>query len=459
MPLLEADGRQPRRDTTEERRWINWYLSTEVAGSVERAEALAFRMAPMRPECRLSVLLPCRNEAQYVTGMLNMLRYQYHPNGNRLDPAGYEILVLCNTLENEPRDRTAKRAGAVAAISEVPIHVMEYLHPADEYAPLTTARKILADVAVLRSLRRGRQDGPLFLACEDADILWMDPCQLSLQISALDEAPGLDAVRGQQDRCPWLLVPMPIILIMRRSWNFLETYLSRRSLRPDRNPLADFNWNRLVTSGWNTAFTAEAYARIGGYSPDRRFEEDMDIGESLSVLRAFERQGQLVPQVNTVGWTPTRSEGSPRRWVYRVVRNVEPYLDHDNYDNFFNLRHEASIKFGTVDNWICGNRDLLDLGPGNVRLLADLLSRDLVFAQKVIKESGKADLVYRRILHGLGFAEADAAIVGNRLEILRVDGPMAQLERIKARRLSAYADSLLSGRRRSWWTTSRGVSS
>src|SRR6202011_3728739 len=159
----------------------------------------------------------------------------------------------------------------------------------------TMARKLLADIALLRGLRRSSQRASLYLASEDADIYWLDPAQLDVMVRALDAAPALDALRGQQDRCPWLIAQFATLFLMRRSWNFLETHLASASRRPERNPHYDFNCNRIVTSGWNTVFSAEAYARIRGYTPIRRFEEDMDIGEKLSVLRAFWQDGKLVP--------------------------------------------------------------------------------------------------------------------------------------------------------------------
>jgi hypothetical protein len=110
----------------------------------------------------------------------------------------------------------------------------------------------------------------VYFALEDADTVWLDPRQLAIQTAALDAHPELDGVRGQQDRCPWIMCENDLLVTLRRSWNFTEAFLSRESLRPHRNSLYDFTWNRVVTSGWNTAISAEAFAVMGGYTPDRR---------------------------------------------------------------------------------------------------------------------------------------------------------------------------------------------
>ncbi len=465
-PFRAPDGSRPRRSLARERAAIARYRSLEPAGFDARARAIAASLPPMRPECRLSVLLPCRNEAQHVERMLDLLAGQRDGLGRPLDPAHYEILLLCNGVAGEPRDDTAALARDWArryAGAGPPTHVIDYTHPEGE-PPLTMARKLLADIALQRGAARTEQAGPLYLACEDCDILWLDPLQLWLMITRLDAEPGLDALRGQQDRCPWIMLDYLPLLIMRRSWNFLETYFARRSLRPDRNPRADFNWNRFVTSGWNTAFTAEVYAAIGGYTWHRPFEEDMDIGEKISVLRSFEAGGRRVAQVNTTGWIPTRSEGSPRRWLYRLSSGIEPYLDRDDYDNFFNARHERVVKFSSLEELAAGYADGLERAPASLALLSEMLSKDLAVAAQVLGDAIRARAVYARVLSALGFRPGEASLLpepemtdagqAGGVRIAALAGPAARRDALRARYRGAPADplaALRSGRRRSCW--------
>lgn len=431
-PWREADGSRPVRSPEREYRAMQAYLASQPGDHVEMLESLNAPLRAMKPECRIAVLLPCRNEAQHVGAMLDQLAEQFTPAGGPLPREAFEVLLLVNHVEGERTDDTLGRAAAWDSPLGLVRHVLDYAHPADEPCPLTMARKILADLAVLRAVSRGCGRAPLYFASEDADILWMDPCQIASMIAALDGDPGLDGVRGQQDRCPWIMVRNPLLLLMRRSWNFTEAHMARRSLRPDRNPAFHFNWNRVVASGWNTAFSAEAYALIGGYTRERQFEEDMDLGEKISCLRAYPDGKSFVPQVNTFGSLPSRSEGSPRRWFYRFSTGVEPYLDTDGYANFFRLDHEREVKFRTLDDFEAALRPATTLEPANVPLLTAMLQKDLDFLTEARgSERGRAE--YGRILGWLGFAPGDVDLTGP-LAIRSIEGPRARIAAL-ARRL------------------------
>ena len=76
-----------------------------------------------------------------------------------------------------------------------------------------------------------------------------------------------------------------IFFLIRRAWDFGEILLQNKKYRPDVNEKANFEWNRIITGGWNTAYSAQVYAEIGGYDPTMRQGEDMYIGKQISILR------------------------------------------------------------------------------------------------------------------------------------------------------------------------------
>ncbi|WP_203855194.1 hypothetical protein [Plantactinospora mayteni] len=388
-------------------------------------ESLARSLGPLDVACRAVVLVPCRSEAAQLDTLLGWYADQRDLSGAPLRPEQLEVQLLVNRFADEPDDGAAAIADRYRG-GRLRVTVAEYFHPPDEHAPLTMARKLSADVALWRALQRPSYPAPLYLLSEDADVAWIDPRYVALAVSTLDTRPGLDAARGQQDRCPWVMARHPLLVLMRRSWNFAEAVLARRSLRPDRNPQHDFTWNRLTTSGWNCAFTAEVYALVGGYNRDRPFEEDMDIGEKISCLRAFERDGTLVPQVNTVGWLPTRAEGSPRRWLYWAATGVEPYEDTNQHENFFRRDHERVVKDCSLTELEQLARPYTVLDPDRVTAA---LQRDLDFLPGRCggRDDGRA--VYQRVLTLLGFAPGEAVVSDGTLRIRSLDAVGARLER------------------------------
>ncbi|MFD0558167.1 glycosyl transferase family 2 [Stackebrandtia endophytica] len=423
QPWREPDDLPPRRNPARELRAVTRHLERQPSGHRERIANLAATFGPMATDCRVSVLVPCRTEAQQIPRLLERYLDQRGADGTTVPAAGFEVLVLVNRYADEADDGTAAAAERFCG-GRVPVRVAEYLHPADERAPITTVRRLLADTALWRAAERPRYLAPLYLLSEDADVHWLDPRQIATVVDTFDADPGLDGLRGQLDHCPWILARHPLLLLSRRSWNFTEALLSRRCARPDRRPDYDFTWNRLNTSGWNTAFTAEVYARIGGYSVERTLDEDMDIGEKISVLRAYRRHGRLVPQVNTIRSIPNRSEGSPRRWLYWAATGTEPYHEADDFDNFLGRPHERAIKDASLSELedIAAPRTGLD-----VDRLTEAMQRDLDFLGRRTGAANRDHGLYRKVLALLGFRPGEAEVTDGRLRIRSLTGVTERL--------------------------------
>jgi hypothetical protein len=307
-------------------------------------------------------------------------------------------------------------------------------------------------LALLRASRRNVYSNPLYLVSEDADVVWNDPRQLSEMLNAFDAQPAIDGIRGYQDRCPWLLIDHPIVLLMRRSWNFCESYASSRALRPDRNPQYQFNWNRRVTSGWNSAFTADIYARIGGYNRFRKFEEDLDIGEKISTLRAYETSKGMIPQVNTVIGLPIRAEASPRRWYYRTAKGIEPYDDRNGYENFFAQEHEQFLKSKSLNELSQAIAPFSSLDPANIPLLEDMLQKDFEFLCRLHGSKLLATRAYQRILSWLGFESSHTDIRDGQVVVRSLEGVRRTIDQFAARtpkKPVSHLDQVLKAPRRS----------
>lgn len=173
----------------------------------------------------------------------------------------------------------------------------------------------------------------------------------------LDIHPKLDALRGSQDRTRWALANNQLLLLERRSWFFTECQLSAKRLWPTNWEGANFYWNRVVTGGWNTCFTAETYALIRGYTPTVRIFEDMDIGQRISVLRGYWRGERFIPDVSTVSRFPYRAESSAARAILSLSQERHIYDDDNDFECFFGTYSEKSVHEKPLKDLIQNIRD------------------------------------------------------------------------------------------------------
>lgn len=183
------------------------------------------------------------------------------------------------------------------------------------------ARRVITDLVLLRSVSREEQEGQLYIESEDADLVLVDPKTISNAILKLDKYPHLDAVRGRQDRTPEIMMGNDLLFLYRRFEDFSLILARKQSFRPEVNPKFSFNWNRVVTKGWNTAYTAEAYALTRGYDPDKTKDEDMIFGERISMLRG----DGLIPNTQVIGTVSSKSNFSPRRCINEVATMKHAY--------------------------------------------------------------------------------------------------------------------------------------
>jgi len=432
---IKENGEIPVRNVQRERRAIDRYLESLEKDYVALLHRLEDGLPAMAEECRAVVLAPARFEAEYIDRFLEFYSQQRRSGGGRLPLEHIEILVLNNLYENETPDNLPElvRRRKEAGKDTFPVHLLEVKYKVDEPYPLTLSRRIVADVALLRASKRPRAQGPLYLISEDVDTLWMPPQMVDIMISTLDAVPWIDSVRGQQDRAPWIMKDSDALVLMRRSWNFSEAILTRKRFRPGNYDNYDFNWNRITTSGWNTAITAEVYAMIYGYTPHRRFREDVDIGEKISCLRGRVRGDEFVPLVDTVTGIPTRVEGSPRRWLLKLARDVEPYDPKDNYKNFFDLDVDKAIRELSSRELLEHSKAVSRIGPSNIGYFEELLGNDYSFLVEKLRDEVLAQSIYETVLYFLGFEKGEAVVRQGKIEIRKTDNIKKRLAEFRER--------------------------
>lgn len=431
--LTAATGEKPYRDAFRERRRIHGYLDSLDGAYRSNVGELAASIPPMSDLCRLSVFIPARFEQNYIVRTVDQLCRQVDSSFHGLPQYMYEVIIVNNRFSDEPADTTRDRViECVRSRSIDNVHVVDVEFPVGTPCPLTLACRYAADLIICRAISRRHYSWPLYLAPEDADLVWTDRRQLHTQLLTLDTHPELDAVRGYTDRCPWMYSDHDLVTLTRRSWNLVENYLTFPHLSRRHNAHADFRRNRVTTNGWNTAFTAESYAMVRGYTPDRWLGNDVDIGEKLSIIRGQEGDSGVIVNTEVIRKVPTRAEGSPRRWFLQAANGIQPYDRTNDYENFFSRRTLQSISDGDGLSLVQEASDTARISTSNLWMFeSELTDR---WGALLTAASGHDEIAFyqaQAIFDLLGIAASDWEIVDERVRLRRFDGLQRSLELIR----------------------------
>lgn len=222
------------------------------------------------PGCRLTVVIPARDEASHITRTLAALARQRATDGGPLDARIFDILVFANSCS----DATAKTVRAFAACHEdVTIHVVEAELPRDA-AHIGTARKLVMDAAATRFIASGSARG--IIASTDADTLADD----TWIAWTLREAERVDAVAGSikldaEERSQFA----PALQALYRDDAAYQQTIAE--LEAIYDPLPHDPLPRHAHHfGASFAVTADAYVRAGGIPP-LPYLEDLALYRSL----------------------------------------------------------------------------------------------------------------------------------------------------------------------------------
>ena len=167
------------------------------------------------------------------------------------------------------------------------------------------------------------------------------------------------------------------------------------------NPQFNLSWNRIITGGWNTAYTAEAYAIIGGYNPYMTKGEDMIMGERFSMARG---DGNL-PNTEVISTVSTRSNSSPRRYIFEVAAGKAAYGP-DFEDPAVNVRIRALSIDQMLEDPVIKQYERINPGvnTGQIELM---LNNEYGFVKSTTPNEAEAKKVMSRILLFLGFKPED----------------------------------------------------
>lgn len=345
---VNKDGDPVQRDAEKERSAARQYFEKIKEKNPKyytylESLATSSTMPPMKDECRVAINVPAWMEEKSLPRFLSQYTGQTDREGKKLDPNLYEINILINRKTGTEPDNSIAVIEQFIAEQKALGNAYNINFVDVEFDPpfnnVGNARKTITDLTLLRSLKRTGQTEQLYIESEDADMLFIDPRTVINLINKLDNNPHLDAVRGVQDRTPEEMMKNDYLFLDRRLGNFLELFFRSKRYRPENNPRWDETWNRVISGGWNTAFTAEAYALIDGYNPYSVMGEDMEIGKKIAMIRGDEN----FPNLDVVGTIATRSDSSPRRYLSEIITKRAAYSDAFMDDDLNQFIREASL--------------------------------------------------------------------------------------------------------------------
>jgi ElaB/YqjD/DUF883 family membrane-anchored ribosome-binding protein len=394
---IDKDGKEVRRDSGREKARITTYLEQQNKEYLKEIKDFNKNLEPMNKDCRVSVIIPARFEEKNLKNLLDQYIKQVDEKGNPLNKDLFEINIIINRKEGEKSDRSMevlnewKKANPGYHVNAVDIVF------AKEKANVGMARKYITDISLMRSVERTSSSGPLYIESEDADLFSVDKRTINKLINGFDKKPYLDVLRGIQDRQPELMSKNDLFFFERRLWDIGEMAMRDLSLRSDKFDRSSFTWNRVISGGWNTAYTAESYAQIGGYVSDI-IGEDMKIGQKISVLRGKEdiQDNKFKINTYTAETSGLRSNSSPRRFLDAMIKKESPY------DNF----EDQSVKEKTLESLFGGIKEFEKISPehkgryeSGINTLYDFMKNEMG-AGKEVRQTMEKTLFYLGLKQG-----------------------------------------------------------
>ncbi len=420
---VDKEGDPIIRDVARERARINRYLRSGELAHKQEVERLSVGLPPMDERCRVAVLIPARFESANLANLLDQYSKQVDKNNQPLDPNTFEINILVNLKRSETPDDSVRVINQwKTAHPDIHVNAIDVAFD-DAVARVGLARRVLTDITLRRSVNRRSQTGSLYLESEDADVVSVDRRTISKLTDDFDLQPSVDVLRGTQDRQPEVLVKNDLLFFSRRLWDFAEIFLRNPKFRPTNNAEADFVWHRVISGGWNTAYSAEAYVQVGGHDTSMGIGEDMDIGQKISVLRGSkDQEGRFVHNTWTAKASGLRMSSSPRRFIDGIDQKINPY---DDFENQAVKKIPINELLQRISNVAVASRGQQQRYQDEIDKLSSLVSNISGTKEAIWKATMVRTLAY------LGLREGAAYTINGRQVVLRPEGMDTIIARIQ----------------------------
>jgi hypothetical protein len=206
------------------------------------------------------------------------------------------------------------------------------------------SRRIGADISLMRSERRQKQELPFYIICDDADCQNLQRNMIEKIVAAFDENPGIDIVRRMAYRDPDYLAQHDLLHLHHALRMLTECGFLPRIARTEKSRFIPYSnpkptdgqfWLGNPTSGCNTAFSAEVIALLrGGFEPVMQ-RSDLPQRIKVEMLRGLPLNDSLSLSNATLMRIPVRSSQSTRRDAFRLAERLKnDDFTSSNYHNF-----------------------------------------------------------------------------------------------------------------------------
>lgn len=239
---------------------------------------LRFR-EPVQSALRLSVIVPAKNEAEFISSTLDALRLQCDEAGNPVSYDVYEVLVLANNCSDDTYE-ICKNYQIKYPRFRMYVQNMEIPQPV---AHIGTVRRLLMDAAYHRLVSVAGERGIIVSTDADSEV---DPYWVHHIIQEMDK--GVDVVGGR-------ILPRDTPALSRMHHLRDVTYRFLRSkLEAELDPCASNPWPRhFQCYGPSLAVTCEMYDRAGKL-PMIPYLEDEEFRKALKRVDARIRHSPKV---------------------------------------------------------------------------------------------------------------------------------------------------------------------
>jgi hypothetical protein len=279
-------------------------------------ENTAISLPKMDKQCRISIIMPARNESENILKPLEIFAAQKELNGSPLDPNKYEINILINRPNNkEPWDNTLEKIKEFK--SKHPNMKINAIKKTFNFVPVSRVKmgiifKTIADLALYRSFSRTEQTEKHLIMPTGADYLSRGENHLAKTIKMIDENPKIDQLITRIDLPREAYLEKPLLHVSQRMLEFIMLLMYNPKYSPFKDPERKINGE--------STYTANIYARAEGYNPEKKIAEDLDLAARIQIKGGKARKSGL------------KSITSPRRKINALEEHGHLLYA---YNNFF----------------------------------------------------------------------------------------------------------------------------
>jgi glycosyltransferase involved in cell wall biosynthesis len=255
-------------------RIISEYLGRESSQSREYVEAVknvAQSLPEIKDSCRVSIAIPALGEE---ASMKDTLSHFLKLN----NPENFEICILDTHPINSNDD--SERIVREFAQNNPSLNIVYIKREVEQNTNVGESRKFLTDVILQRAqnIADEQKKGNYAIISQDADLeLIESPDYVNRVIESFEKESTLEILQGRRELAREALIQAPSVLAAWRTWNTFDRF-------------ADIESNAVnKTIGMNTAFRATTLAGVGGYNPNLKVGEDLELGWRVRNLKGNER--------------------------------------------------------------------------------------------------------------------------------------------------------------------------